>query len=121
MGVERIAMLKFQVNDIRLFFENDIRFLNQFKAVTWFFSALEIISNKKQYVKNNINCKGRRASAKKMKIFSMNFAKNVAISAVISNAHLIGINSFVENFYTAHLPVTLLYLITLKTKWAWQN
>lgn len=32
MGVERIAMLKYQVNDIRLFFENDIRFLNQFNS-----------------------------------------------------------------------------------------
>ena len=31
MGVERIAMLKFGINDIRLFFENDLRFLNQFK------------------------------------------------------------------------------------------
>ena len=30
MGVERIAMLKFGINDIRLFFENDIRFLSQF-------------------------------------------------------------------------------------------
>jgi len=30
MGVERIAMLKFGINDIRLFFENDIRFLEQF-------------------------------------------------------------------------------------------
>jgi phenylalanyl-tRNA synthetase alpha chain len=30
MGIERIAMLKFGVNDIRLFFENDVRFLNQF-------------------------------------------------------------------------------------------
>ncbi len=33
MGVERIAMLKYQVKDLRLFFENDIRFLNQFKSV----------------------------------------------------------------------------------------
>ncbi len=33
MGIERIAMLKFQINDIRLFFENDVRFLNQFKSV----------------------------------------------------------------------------------------
>ena len=32
MGVERIAMLKYQINDLRLFFENDIRFLNQFKS-----------------------------------------------------------------------------------------
>ncbi len=32
MGVERIAMLKYQINDIRLFFENDIRFLKQFQA-----------------------------------------------------------------------------------------
>ncbi len=31
MGVERIAMLKYGINDIRLFFENDLRFLNQFK------------------------------------------------------------------------------------------
>lgn len=30
MGVERIAMLKYGVNDIRLFFENDKRFLEQF-------------------------------------------------------------------------------------------
>ncbi|MBL7198370.1 MAG: phenylalanine--tRNA ligase subunit alpha [Candidatus Omnitrophica bacterium] len=30
MGVERIAMLKFNIRDIRLFFENDIRFLQQF-------------------------------------------------------------------------------------------
>ncbi len=30
MGVERIAMLKYMVNDIRLFFENDMRFLEQF-------------------------------------------------------------------------------------------
>jgi phenylalanyl-tRNA synthetase alpha chain len=30
MGVERIAMLKFGINDIRLFFENDMRFLRQF-------------------------------------------------------------------------------------------
>ena len=30
MGVERIAMLKFEINDIRTFFENDIRFLEQF-------------------------------------------------------------------------------------------
>jgi phenylalanyl-tRNA synthetase alpha chain len=30
MGVERIAMLKYSINDIRLFFENDYRFLKQF-------------------------------------------------------------------------------------------
>ena len=30
MGVERLAMLKYGVNDIRLFFENDLRFLKQF-------------------------------------------------------------------------------------------
>jgi phenylalanyl-tRNA synthetase alpha chain len=30
MGVERIAMLKYQIDDIRHFFENDLRFLNQF-------------------------------------------------------------------------------------------
>ncbi|MFH1829782.1 MAG: phenylalanine--tRNA ligase subunit alpha [Pseudomonadota bacterium] len=29
MGVERIAMLKYAINDIRLFFENDMRFLEQ--------------------------------------------------------------------------------------------
>lgn len=30
MGVERIAMLKYSINDIRLFFTNDLRFLTQF-------------------------------------------------------------------------------------------
>ncbi|NOY36991.1 MAG: phenylalanine--tRNA ligase subunit alpha [Chlorobi bacterium] len=30
MGVERIAMLKYQINDLRLYFENDLRFLEQF-------------------------------------------------------------------------------------------
>lgn len=32
MGIERIAMLLYQIGDIRLFFENDVRFLDQFKA-----------------------------------------------------------------------------------------
>lgn len=32
MGVERIAMLKYGVNDLRMYFENDVRFLNQFKS-----------------------------------------------------------------------------------------
>lgn len=30
MGVERLTMLKYAINDIRLFFNNDVRFLNQF-------------------------------------------------------------------------------------------
>lgn len=33
MGVERIAQLKFKVNDLRLYSENDVRFLDQFKGV----------------------------------------------------------------------------------------
>jgi len=32
MGIERIAMLLYQISDIRFFFENDVRFLKQFKA-----------------------------------------------------------------------------------------
>ena len=32
MGIERIAMLLYQITDIRMFFENDIRFLKQFKS-----------------------------------------------------------------------------------------
>ena len=31
MGVERIAMLKYGVNDLRMYFENDVRFLGQFR------------------------------------------------------------------------------------------
>ncbi len=31
MGVERLAMLRYGVNDLRLFFENDLRFLHQFR------------------------------------------------------------------------------------------
>ncbi|MEK7790963.1 MAG: phenylalanine--tRNA ligase subunit alpha, partial [Deltaproteobacteria bacterium] len=30
MGIERITMLKYRIDDIRLFFENDLRFLRQF-------------------------------------------------------------------------------------------
>lgn len=33
MGIERITMLKYQIKDLRLFSENDIRFLDQFKGV----------------------------------------------------------------------------------------
>ena len=32
MGIERIAMLKYQVKDLRMFFENDVRFLRQFSS-----------------------------------------------------------------------------------------
>ena len=32
MGLDRLAMLKYGVNDLRLFFENDLRFLEQFRA-----------------------------------------------------------------------------------------
>ena len=32
MGVERIAMLKYGVTDLRMFFENDVRFLKQFSS-----------------------------------------------------------------------------------------
>lgn len=31
MGIERIAMLLYQIGDIRMFYENDVRFLEQFK------------------------------------------------------------------------------------------
>lgn len=33
MGIERIAMLKYQIKDLRLFTENDVRFLKQFKSM----------------------------------------------------------------------------------------
>jgi len=32
MGIERATMLKYGVNDLRLYFENDVRFLNQFRT-----------------------------------------------------------------------------------------
>jgi len=31
MGVERLAMLRYGVSDLRTFFENDLRFLRQFR------------------------------------------------------------------------------------------
>ena len=34
MGIERIAMIKYGINDLRLFSENDKRFLNQFKGAS---------------------------------------------------------------------------------------
>ena len=33
IGIERMAMIKYKINDIRLFFENDVRFLEQFRAL----------------------------------------------------------------------------------------
>jgi phenylalanyl-tRNA synthetase alpha chain len=30
MGIDRLTMLRYNVNDIRLYFENDLRFLKQF-------------------------------------------------------------------------------------------
>jgi phenylalanyl-tRNA synthetase alpha chain len=30
IGIERVAILRYQVEDIRLFYENDLRFLEQF-------------------------------------------------------------------------------------------
>jgi phenylalanyl-tRNA synthetase alpha chain len=35
MGIERITMLKYQIKDLRLFFENDLRFLSQFKSIIY--------------------------------------------------------------------------------------
>jgi phenylalanyl-tRNA synthetase alpha chain len=33
MGIERVTMLRYQINDLRLFSENDVRFLRQFQSV----------------------------------------------------------------------------------------
>ena len=33
IGIERIIMLKYRINDIRLFWENNIRFLEQFNNI----------------------------------------------------------------------------------------
>ncbi|MFW6055085.1 MAG: phenylalanine--tRNA ligase subunit alpha, partial [Thermodesulfobacteriota bacterium] len=33
IGVERVAMLKYFIDDLRLFFENDTRFLGQFQQL----------------------------------------------------------------------------------------
>lgn len=33
MGIERITMLKYQIKDLRLFTENDVRFLKQFQSL----------------------------------------------------------------------------------------
>jgi phenylalanyl-tRNA synthetase alpha chain len=32
MGIERMTMLRYGVNDMRLYFDNDLRFLRQFQA-----------------------------------------------------------------------------------------
>jgi phenylalanyl-tRNA synthetase alpha chain len=31
-GIDRLAMLRYGVNDLRMFFESDLRFLRQFRA-----------------------------------------------------------------------------------------
>lgn len=59
MGVERIAMLKYGVNDIRLFFENDVRFLAQFGSqgtsmlvsYRWLQDYVEIPGNRRSWRK----------------------------------------------------------------------
>ena len=33
LGIERTAMLKYQINDLRLFTQNDVRFLKQFASL----------------------------------------------------------------------------------------
>jgi phenylalanyl-tRNA synthetase alpha chain len=33
LGVERVAMLKYGIDDLRLFFDNDVRFLHQFQGL----------------------------------------------------------------------------------------
>ena len=33
MGIERIAMLKYNITDLRMFYENDVRFLKQFSSI----------------------------------------------------------------------------------------
>jgi phenylalanyl-tRNA synthetase alpha chain len=33
MGIERMTQLKFQVNDLRLYSQNDVRFLRQFQSL----------------------------------------------------------------------------------------
>lgn len=33
MGIERITMLKYGIHDLRIFSENDVRFLDQFKGL----------------------------------------------------------------------------------------
>lgn len=35
IGIERLTLVKYQVNDLRLFFENDIRFLKQFESIIY--------------------------------------------------------------------------------------
>jgi phenylalanyl-tRNA synthetase alpha chain len=34
MGLERMAMLLYQIEDIRMFYENDVRFLKQFTSAS---------------------------------------------------------------------------------------
>jgi phenylalanyl-tRNA synthetase alpha chain len=34
MGIERMVMLKYQLRDLRLYFENDVRFLRQFSLIS---------------------------------------------------------------------------------------
>jgi phenylalanyl-tRNA synthetase alpha chain len=33
MGIERVAMMLYEIRDIRLYFENDLRFLRQFSGI----------------------------------------------------------------------------------------
>ena len=49
IGIDRLAMLKFKINDLRLFFENDLRFLNQFGDKSMKISESWILSFDKKF------------------------------------------------------------------------
>jgi hypothetical protein len=59
MGIERIAMLLYQIGDIRMFYENDVRFLEQFKLSLYKFN-----STSDQYVDSCIMTKDFKLGTK---------------------------------------------------------
>ena len=54
IGIERVAILRYQVEDIRLFYENDLRFLEQFPILDRLVSTTNAERRTKHCSKQNV-------------------------------------------------------------------
>ena len=65
MGIERVAMLKYGVEDIRLFYENDVRFLEQFPAamkvlLSWLRDFVDVSGPSRRHRRDDVRPRLRR-------------------------------------------------------------
>ena len=67
IGMERVAMLKYGVDDIRLFYENDLRFLEQFPRmkvlVSWLREFVDVRGTRGGDCRDDVACAASRSKA----------------------------------------------------------